>query len=80
ESFYGYVKDVSEALILFEASRLGMIPLITTRLSETTRTYIRPGSIFVWEIGVGGMKRWTDGHTWSPSRYNNYFFIYHELD
>lgn len=36
--------------------------------------------MFVYEALASGIKRWTDGLTWSPSRINDNFFVYRELN
>jgi len=41
---------------------------------------IKSGSIFVYEENASGIKRWTDGLTWSPSRIMGNFLIYRELE
>jgi hypothetical protein len=52
-----------------------------TRLNSQERTsVVKSGSIFVYEEAMSGIKRWTDGLTWSPSRILGNFLIYRELD
>lgn len=41
---------------------------------------IKSGSIFIYEEHASGIKRWTDGVSWSPSRILGNFLIYRELD
>lgn len=41
---------------------------------------IRSGHIFVFEEHESGIKRWTDGIHWSPSRVSDAFILYRELD
>ncbi|KAK3612725.1 Global transcription regulator sge1, partial [Elasticomyces elasticus] len=38
------------------------------------------GSIFIYEENASGIKRWTDGLAWSPSRILGNFLIYRELE
>ncbi|KAK4903941.1 Global transcription regulator sge1 [Elasticomyces elasticus] len=41
---------------------------------------IKRGSIFVYKENTSGIKRWTDGLAWSPSRILGNFLIYRELE
>ncbi|GAO16983.1 hypothetical protein UVI_02044270 [Ustilaginoidea virens] len=41
---------------------------------------IRSGSILIFEESRSGIKRWTDGLKWGPSRVLGNFLIYRELD
>lgn len=41
---------------------------------------IQSGSVFVFDERESGIKRWTDGRVWSPSRILGNFLIYRELD
>lgn len=77
----GYVSDTREALILFEATLQGHLHRVTRRPHDRERaSLIRSGSVFIYEEGASGIKRWTDGVSWSPSRILNNFLIYRELE
>ncbi|ORX70325.1 hypothetical protein DL89DRAFT_207253, partial [Linderina pennispora] len=80
ETYYGFVSTSEDALALFEACRLGYKQRVPRRLSDAERAAIRSGSIFVWEENESGMKRWTDGRSWSPSRVQGCFLTYHEWE
>ncbi|KAJ2611755.1 Gluconate transport-inducing protein [Coemansia sp. RSA 1365] len=80
ETYYGFVSTSEDALALFEACRLGYKQRVPRRLSDGERAAIRSGSIFVWEESESGMKRWTDGRSWSPSRVQGCFLTYHEWE
>ncbi|KAJ2765663.1 Gluconate transport-inducing protein, partial [Coemansia nantahalensis] len=80
ESYYGFVSTSEDALALFEACRLGYKQRVPRRLSDSERAAIRSGSVFVWEECESGMKRWTDGRSWSPSRVQGCFLTYHEWE
>uniref|UniRef100_A0A1D1XD02 cAMP-independent regulatory protein pac2 n=1 Tax=Anthurium amnicola TaxID=1678845 RepID=A0A1D1XD02_9ARAE len=80
ETYYGYVKAPQDAIILFEACRLGFLNRIQRRLSEKERSQIRSGSVFVWDEREAGMRRWTDGKSWSASRVSGSFLTYRELE
>ncbi|KAJ2080649.1 Gluconate transport-inducing protein [Coemansia sp. RSA 988] len=80
ETYYGFVSTSEDALALFEACRLGYKQRVPRRLSDGERAAIRSGSVFVWEECESGMKRWTDGRSWSPSRVQGCFLTYHEWE
>ena len=80
-TWVGFVQETREALILFEAVIQGALHRVTRRPHDRERAaLIRSGSIFIYEEGASGIKRWTDGVSWSPSRILNNFLIYRELE
>ncbi|OBZ87196.1 cAMP-independent regulatory protein pac2, partial [Choanephora cucurbitarum] len=80
ETYFGYVKTAQDALIVFEACRKSQLNHVQRRLSSKERLQIRSGSVFAWDESEAGMRRWTDGRTWSPSRVLGSFLTYRELD
>ncbi|KAH8551837.1 Gti1/Pac2 family-domain-containing protein, partial [Umbelopsis sp. PMI_123] len=80
ETYFGYIKCPQDALTLFKACQLGILPRVRRRLSDRERSDIRSGSIFVWYEKEAGMRRWTDGRSWSPSRVSGSFLTYKELN
>jgi len=71
--FFGYVETTGDALYLMEAARRGIIPRITRRLNELERrAMVQSGAIFVFSVEESGIKRWTDGLQWSPSRIDSF--------
>ncbi|KAK9485539.1 Gti1/Pac2 family-domain-containing protein [Lipomyces starkeyi] len=80
ETYYGHVRTPFDAIILFEACRLGVLPRVQRRLSEKERMAIRSGSVFVWDEREAGMRRWTDGKSWSASRVSGSFLTYREME
>ncbi|KAJ1325768.1 Gti1/Pac2 family transcription factor [Microdochium nivale] len=80
ETYQGYVRTPSDAIKLFEACRLGLLPRVQRRLSEKERQSIRSGSVFVWDEREAGMRRWTDGKSWSASRVSGSFLTYREME
>ncbi|KAJ1958186.1 Gluconate transport-inducing protein [Dipsacomyces acuminosporus] len=80
ETYQGYIESTDDALLIFEACRLGMLQRVTRRLSDEERQGIKSGSVFVWDEGESGIRRWTDGKRWSPSRVNGCFLMYTELE
>ncbi|KAJ3022856.1 hypothetical protein HKX48_005057 [Thoreauomyces humboldtii] len=80
-TYHGYIASTQDCLLLFEATRVGVLRRIQRRLSEQEReTWIRSGSVFVWEEDESGIKRWTDSKNWSPSRITGSFLVYREVD
>ncbi|KAK9477767.1 Gti1/Pac2 family-domain-containing protein [Lipomyces japonicus] len=80
ETYFGHVRTPLDAIILFEACRLGVLPRVQRRLSEKERLAIRSGSVFVWDEREAGMRRWTDGKSWSASRVSGSFLTYREME
>ncbi|VBB81843.1 Putative cAMP-independent regulatory protein [Podospora comata] len=80
ETYHGMVKTPADAIKLFEACRLGLLPRVQRRLSEKERQQIRSGSVYVWDEREAGMRRWTDGKSWSASRVSGSFLTYREME
>ncbi|KXX80721.1 cAMP-independent regulatory protein pac2 [Madurella mycetomatis] len=80
ETYYGCVRTPVDAIKLFEACRIGLLPRVQRRLSEKERQAIRSGSVFVWDEREAGMRRWTDGKSWSASRVSGSFLTYREME
>jgi hypothetical protein len=76
--FHGFIATTYDALLVFEAARRGMIPRVTRRLNDSERSMVQSGSVFVYDEQESGIKRWTDGHSWSPSRILANFLVYRE--
>lgn len=80
-TFTGYVSSTRDALILFEACLRGQLSHVARRPHDRERNeLIASGNVFIYEENASGIKRWTDGVTWSPSRILGNFLIYRELD
>ena len=80
-TFIGFVQNSMDALILFEACLSGKLGHIPRRPHDHERSQlIQSGNIFIYEEKESGIKRWTDGVAWSPSRILGNFLIYRELD
>ena len=54
ETYRGCVRTPADAIKLFEACRIGLLPRVQRRLSEKERQSIRSGSIFVWDEREAG--------------------------
>lgn len=80
ETYHGHVRTPADAIILFEACRVGLLPRVQRRLSEKERLSIKSGSVFVWDEREAGMRRWTDGKSWSASRVSGSFLTYREME
>ncbi|GJJ14133.1 hypothetical protein Clacol_008390 [Clathrus columnatus] len=76
----GWIETTGDALLILEAARRGMIPRVTRRLVDSERKMITSGSVFVFDEDESGIKRWTDGFYWSPSRILGNFLLYRETD
>lgn len=80
-TFHGYLASTLDALVLIEACLQGHLSHVPRRPQDRERSeLIRSGNIFIYEENASGIKRWTDGVNWSPSRILGNFLIYRELD
>ncbi len=80
ETFYGLIETTADALRIVELCRQGKLGRVSRRLHDKERKMIRSGSVFVFDEIESGIKRWTDGRVWSPSRILGNFLIYRELE
>ena len=80
ETFYGLIESTMDALRIVELCRQGKLGRVSRRLHDKERKLIRSGSVFVFDELESGIKRWTDGRIWSPSRILGNFLIYRELE
>ncbi|TFK53568.1 hypothetical protein OE88DRAFT_1643292 [Heliocybe sulcata] len=79
------LRNVQDALRVFYACYLGILPLITRRLDNEERQQLRPGDAYVWEgrnpetdVSGLGIERWTEGKKWSQSRVREDLLYYYE--
>lgn len=81
-TYQGRIRNVYDALLILEGTRLDILPTINRRLTPPERQqYIKPNTIFVWNETKCGMKRWTDGKLWLALKvYHGQFLIYKQLD
>ncbi|CAG8447123.1 14988_t:CDS:2, partial [Cetraspora pellucida] len=61
------------------ACRSGILQRTTRRLLEKEKEELRSGQVYVFDENESGIKRWTDGRLWSPSRIIKDFLVYREL-
>ena len=77
----GHIETTKDALIIFEAALQGLLAHCIRRPHDRERNaLIVSGNVFVYEEGTSGIKRWTDGIPWSPSRILTNFLIYRQLN
>lgn len=81
-TFYGFLKTTFDAFLLLEAVLRGERQHAPGRLQEVegAEPLIASGNVFVCNEESSGIKRWTDGKSWSPSRIQTNFLIYRETD
>ncbi|KAJ9150661.1 Gti1/Pac2 family protein [Pleurostoma richardsiae] len=80
-TYKGLIANTLDALILFEACLNGQLNHVHRRPHDREReSLIRSGNVFIYEENASGIKRWTDGNHWSPSRILGNFLLYRELD
>ena len=77
----GHIETTKDALIIFEACFTGQLAHCFRRPHDRERNeLIVSGNVFVYEEATSGIKRWTDGVPWSPSRILTNFLIYRQLN
>lgn len=74
------VDSTADAVKVFQLCREGELGRVRRRLHDHERKMIRNGSVFVFSEQESGVRRWTDGRLWSPSRIYGDFLIYRELE
>src|SRR5277367_1329152 len=81
-TFYGYVGTSNDALLIFEACRGNqLLQKVSRRPYDRERArLIKSGNIFVFDDQSSGIRRWTDGVAWSPSRILGNFLVYRQLE
>ncbi|KAI9741950.1 MAG: hypothetical protein M1834_000339 [Cirrosporium novae-zelandiae] len=80
-TYEGHVATCHDALVLFEACLQGQLSHVPRRPHDRERSQlIKSGSVFIYEENASGIKRWTDGVPWSPSRILGNFLVYRELE
>ncbi|KAI8891407.1 hypothetical protein K501DRAFT_281427 [Backusella circina FSU 941] len=80
KTFHGFIENATDTLLIIEACRTGILPTVNRRLIERERSSIKSGTIIVFDENESGIKRWTDGFLWSPSRILGDFLVYRELE
>ncbi|CEI66510.1 hypothetical protein FVEN_g8308 [Fusarium venenatum] len=80
-TYTGFIKNTVDALLVFEACLSGNLQHVARRPHDRERQQlITSGSVFVYEEHASGIKRWTDGVNWSPSRILQNFLVYREMN
>ncbi|KAG9659498.1 hypothetical protein KCU95_g19745, partial [Aureobasidium melanogenum] len=80
-TWHGFIQNSMDGLVLFEACLSGKLHHVPCRPHDRERaSLIKSGSVFIYEENASGIKRWTDGVAWSPSRILGNFLIYRELE
>ncbi|KAB8299771.1 hypothetical protein EYC80_000024 [Monilinia laxa] len=80
-TWQGYIGNTTDAMMLLEACFSGSLNHLARRPHDKERPeLIKSGNIFIHEANSSGVKRWTDGITWSPSRMVGNFLVYRELN
>ncbi|KAK0127234.1 hypothetical protein ONS96_006787 [Cadophora gregata f. sp. sojae] len=80
-TYRGHVRTRQDAILLFEACQLDVLPKIQRRLSRKERKdVILPGAVFVWDEVEAGIQRWTDGRLWGSITLSEEFIIRREME
>lgn len=80
-SFTGFIGSTKDAVLVIQAVLAGDFPSVDHRpLDKERADLIKSGNVFVFIEETSGIKRWTDGISWSASRILGRFLVYRELD
>ena len=80
-TYNGYIHNTRDALAVIQQVLDKQLEPVSRRPHERERgILIVSGSVFVFIEQLSGIKRWTDGISWSPSRIQGRFLVYGELD
>ncbi|CUM67577.1 uncharacterized protein PRCAT00005277001 [Priceomyces carsonii] len=80
-TYHGYIGSTKDGLLIMQAVLNKKLKLAHRRPHDHEKSsLIRSGNIFVFIEAKSGIKRWTDGISWSPSRILGRFLIYRELN
>lgn len=80
-SYIGFIGSTKDALLVIQAALDKKIPTVSRRpLHRERNLLIRLGHVFVFIEERSGIKRWTDGVSWSASRILGRFLVYRQLD
>ena len=80
-TYHGYIHSTRDALLVIQEVLDKQLESVTRRPHERERSLIiKSGAVFVFIEQQSGIKRWTDGISWSPSRIQGRFLVYGELD
>lgn len=80
-SYTGFIGSTKDAILIIQAVLSGDLPVVEQRPQDRERVdLIKSGNVFVFIEESSGIKRWTDGVSWSASRVLGRFLVYRELD
>ncbi|RCK63676.1 White-opaque regulator 1 [Candida viswanathii] len=80
-TYHGYIHSTRDALLVIQEVLDKQLEPVMRRPHERERSLIiKSGAVFVFIEQQSGIKRWTDGISWSPSRIQGRFLVYGELD
>lgn len=79
-SFKGCIHSEADVASIIYSACANRLPQVGRRMSDMEKKSIRPGDVFVYQPTASGIKRWTDGQKWSPSRISHVFMVYRNED
>lgn len=80
-TYVGFIGTPKDALLVIQATLNGQLQSVPRRPHDRERLLlIHSGNVFVFIEELLGIKRWTDGVAWLPSRILGRFLVYRELD
>ncbi|CAI4053585.1 hypothetical protein SUVZ_15G3330 [Saccharomyces uvarum] len=78
---YGYIDNEEDLALIFQGIFDEQLRCVERRPYEAEKAKLAgSGNIFVFSEEKSGIKRWTDGFSWSPSRISGKFLVYREYN
>ncbi|KAK3937281.1 Gti1/Pac2 family-domain-containing protein [Diplogelasinospora grovesii] len=79
-TYQGFIDSTSDVCLLLEMCLNGQLCHVPRLPHDRERRHvIQSGNVFIYEEGISGIQRWTDGINWSPSCTLGNFLIYREI-
>lgn len=80
-TYTGYIGSTKDAVLVIQGVLSKQFLVLHRRPHDRERPeLIKSGSVFVFIEEQSGIRRWTDGIAWSPSRILGRFLVYRELN
>lgn len=80
-TYTGYIGSTKDAVLVIQGVLSNQFQVVQRRPHDRERPdLIKSGSVFIFIEEQSGIRRWTDGISWSPSRILGRFLVYKELN
>lgn len=80
ESLVCCIHSEDDCRFLIQCAKMGRIRRLRARLTDGEKRRIRPGHVYIYNENESGIRRWTDKKVWTPSRLQDSFLVYRDLN